>query len=76
MLAFLHSQATNGGTGAAFPTRPLAAMRPAEGKDDGKNGIAEGQAVEVADPEPAMSKEDKAAAARERFLARKRKAPA
>jgi len=51
-------------------------MRPAEGKDDGKNGIAEGQAVEVADPEPAMSKEDKAAAARERFLARKRKAPA
>ncbi len=58
-----------------------AAPKPSTAAGAKTKGVTDGapsgeSAVKAGESEPAMSKEDKAAAARERFLARKRKAPA
>lgn len=76
---------TDGGASAAVGRAPETgavppAIQPAADKTEIRGAVgepsSEGQTDQATEPEPPMSKEDKAAAAKERYLARKRKAPA
>ena len=76
-MVFFYSLTLATSADASTPAAP----KPNTGAEARTKSAAEGapsggSTVKAEESEPAMSKEDKATAARERFLARKRKAPA